>query len=57
MQELKENIEKLSKYVFEDIQKMRSGAANFDVHTGKIGAEVMSLNALVNTYKAMNENG
>ncbi|MFQ9515351.1 MAG: hypothetical protein ACLRZ9_05945 [Eubacterium sp.] len=55
MQELKENIKELSKYVFEDIETLRS--YDSEKVNKRIGSEVMSLNALVNTYKVLNENG
>lgn len=56
MQQLKANIEELSKYVFEDVQKIRNND-DTELANRRISSEIMSLNALVNAYKAMNENG
>lgn len=57
MQELKNNIKELTKYVFDDVKKIRNNDCDSETANKRIGSEVMSLNALVNAYRTMNENG
>lgn len=50
---MEEKIETLANQIFEDVQKLRSGAD--EVVSQRTGFEIMALNAICNAYKALRE--
>ena len=52
---MKEQIEKLSNQLYEDIQKLRD--REDEVVSQRAGIEIMALNAICNAYKTLGEKG
>lgn len=50
---MEEKIETLVNQIFEDVQKLRSGAD--EVVSQRTGAEIMALNSICNAYKTLRE--
>ena len=50
---MEEKIEILTNQIFEDVQKLRSGAD--EVVSQRAGIEIMALNAICNAYKTLRE--